>query len=88
MYAFDRVVEFGTSIYWLGPHQIIFSRSQSLVQLFLVFSEHSKVSRRILLEFGSRWIITALLWRRHLLITSGIWTGSLDFGIRICLVIW
>ena len=68
-----RSVKFGTSIRQLGPHQMdVSSHSQLLVQLFLAFRERGKVSRGLLLESRSRWIIVALLGIRHPLIILGI----------------
>ena len=82
-------IEFGNSIHRLGPYRVdVSSHSQSLVQLCSAFGKLSKVPGRLLLKSGSRWIITALWWSRHLLITSCILTGGLVSGIRICLVIW
>lgn len=53
----------------------VFSRSQLLVKLCFAFSERSKVSSGVLLEFRSRGIIVVLLGRRHLFIILGIWMG-------------
>ena len=82
-------VEFLIDIHRFGPHKVDVSGcSQSLVHLFLAFSECSEVPWRFLLESWSGRVITTLLRRRHLLITSGILTGSLAFLGYNCLVVW
>ena len=82
-------IEFGTSIHRLGPYRMDIScHSKSLVQLYSAFNECGKIPGRLLIKSGLRKIVTALFERRHLLITSGIWTRSLTSKIGICLVIW
>lgn len=82
-----RSVEFRIGIHRLRPHQVnVLSHKHSLVQLCLDFDERGKVFGGLLLKSRSRWIITVLLGRSHLLITSGMWTERLVSQIRICFV--